>query len=117
VKTDASGLKTEADLFSLEDDGAVPFSGKNSPSLESSSIAFECSLSCCRFASIRPSRIALATPIPLITATRERLYRLASTMLWEKTCLLGVDDSTHASNIKLWAMGWTYGNARSNGDA
>jgi hypothetical protein len=81
VKLDASGLKIEADLVSLEDDGAVLSSGKKSPSLGSSSIVFDCSPSCCGSASIRPSRIALATPIPLMTATKERLYRFASTML------------------------------------
>jgi hypothetical protein len=81
VKLDASGLKIEADLVSLEDNGAVLSSGKKSPSLESSSIAFDCSPSGCGSASIRPSRIARATPIPLMTATKERLYRFASTML------------------------------------
>ena len=81
VKLDASGLKIEAGLVSLEDDGAVLSSGKKSPSLESSSITFDCSPSCCGSASIRCSRIARATPIPLMTATKERLYRFASTML------------------------------------
>jgi len=81
VKLDASGLKIEADLVSLEDNGAVLSSGKKSPSLESSSIVFDCSPSCGGSASIRPSRIARATPIPLMTATKERLYRFASTML------------------------------------
>ena len=81
VKLDASGLKIEAGLVSLEGDGTVLSSGKKSPSLESSSIAFDCSPSCCGSASIRPSRIARATPIPLMTATKERLYRFASTML------------------------------------
>jgi hypothetical protein len=81
VKLDASGLKIEADLVSLEDDGAVLSSGKKSPSLGSSSIVFDCSPSRCGSASIRPSRIARATPIPLMTATKERLYRFASTML------------------------------------
>ena len=46
VKLDASGLKIEADLVSLEDDGAVLSSGKKSPSPKSSSIAFDCSPSC-----------------------------------------------------------------------
>jgi hypothetical protein len=81
VKLDASGLKIEAGQVSLEDDGAVLSSGKKSPSPESSSIAFGCSPSCCGSASIRPSRIARATVIPLMTATKERLYRFASTML------------------------------------
>jgi hypothetical protein len=81
VKLDASGLKVEALLLSPEVDGAVLFSGKNSPSPESSAIAFVGSPSWWRSASMRPSRIALATPTPLITATRERLYRFASTML------------------------------------
>jgi hypothetical protein len=100
VKIDAWGLNIEVGLFSLEDNGAVPFSEKNSPSLESSPFAFEGTPSSCESASIRPSRIALATPIPLITATRERLYRFASTMLWEKICFLGVDDSIYALDTK-----------------
>lgn len=102
MKPDDSALKIEAGLLSPEDDATCLFSGKKSPSLSSSSIAFNCSSSCCGSASIRPSRIALATPIPLMTATRDRLYRFASTMVWEKTCLLGVDDSAHASDINLY---------------
>jgi hypothetical protein len=81
VKLDASRLKIEVGLVSLGDEGAVLSSGKKSPSLESSSITFDCSPYCCGSASIRPSRIARATPIPLMTATKERLYRFASTML------------------------------------
>jgi hypothetical protein len=102
MKLDASGLKIEAGLVSLGGDGAVLSSGKKSPPLESSSIAFDCSPSCCGSASIRPSRIARATPIPLMTATKERLYRFASTMVCEKTCGLGVEDSISCIRYNLW---------------
>lgn len=80
VNVDASGLNLEVLLVSLEDSGAVLSSGKKSASLESSATLGSTS-SCSGSASTRPSRIALATPMPLITATPERLYRLASTML------------------------------------
>ena len=104
LNVEACGLKAGCALGVL-----ACFSGKKSASLESSCIS---SLSSLGAASTRPSRIARATLTPLITATRVRRHRFASTMWYEKACFVGVEDSTHASDVPVLVREWN--NARSS---
>ncbi len=57
----------------------------------------------------RPSRIACATPTPLITATSVLWYRFSSTIPKEKTCLFGVEDSGECKNRSCLFKGGVVG--------
>lgn len=64
-----------------------------------------CSASRSSSASTQPSRIAWATDVPLITAVNDRRYRFFSTMLYEKDCCRGMEDSMLLSETALSTLG------------